>query len=153
MLKWFCSTRDSLKLLDWIEGKCGRTSSFWVFSSRSLVWARRLWWRAHTKINEKSTAAIALSNISTRRRIVVTKTPIQNNFLEYHAIVQLWNRFLLGTVAQFIEYFAKPIKTGSRPIDLNLTKKSYETQIPCVAKCSKVDYIFAYFTAIYRKFV
>ncbi len=43
----------------------------------------------HIPKNEKSAAVIALSNISTRIRIVVTKTPIQNNVLEYHAIVQL----------------------------------------------------------------
>jgi transcriptional regulator ATRX len=61
----------------------------------------------HTLKNEKSA-----SKISTRRRITLTGTPIQNNLLEYHAMVQFVKPLLLGTAAHFTDFFAKPINNG-----------------------------------------
>jgi transcriptional regulator ATRX len=61
----------------------------------------------HTLKNEKSA-----SNISTRRRITLTGTPIQNNLLEYHAMVQFVKPLLLGTDAHFTDFFSKPINNG-----------------------------------------
>ncbi|EFX66174.1 hypothetical protein DAPPUDRAFT_332470 [Daphnia pulex] len=61
----------------------------------------------HTLKNEKSA-----SNILTRRRITLTGTPIQNNLLEYHAVVQFVKPLLLGTAAHFTDFFAKPINNG-----------------------------------------
>uniref|UniRef100_A0A0P6GYP7 ATP-dependent helicase ATRX n=1 Tax=Daphnia magna TaxID=35525 RepID=A0A0P6GYP7_9CRUS len=81
----------------------------------------------HVLKNEKTASYEALNKIATRRRIVLTGTPLQNNLEEYFCMVQFVKPNLLGTITEFKNRFANPIKNGqaadSTDSDVRLMKR------------------------------
>ncbi|XP_031623433.1 transcriptional regulator ATRX homolog isoform X2 [Contarinia nasturtii] len=66
----------------------------------------------HMIKNQKSTTSAAVNKISTRRRIVLTGTPIQNNLKEYYSMVNFIKPSFLGTEKEFANLYVNPIKSG-----------------------------------------
>lgn len=66
----------------------------------------------HVVKNGKTSTSKALNGVKTKRRIILTGTPLQNNLLEYHSMMQIVNPKLLGPIEGFKATFADPIKAG-----------------------------------------
>ena len=81
----------------------------------------------HILKNTKSALNIALNRIKTRRRIILTGTPLQNNLSEYFAMVDFVKPKLLGTFNEFRNRFVNPITNGqsldSTDRDVRVMKK------------------------------
>ena len=81
----------------------------------------------HVLKNTKSALNIAMNKIKTRRRIILTGTPLQNNLSEYFAMVDFVKPKLLGTYQEFRNRFVNPISNGqnsdSTDRDVRVMKK------------------------------
>ncbi|EFA07270.2 transcriptional regulator ATRX homolog isoform X2 [Tribolium castaneum] len=81
----------------------------------------------HQLKNGKTLKTQALMKVKTKRRIVLTGTPLQNNLKEYYFMVQFVKPHLLGTYLEYTNRFASPIMNGqfhdSTPGDIKLMKK------------------------------
>ncbi|XP_056625412.1 transcriptional regulator ATRX-like [Triplophysa dalaica] len=96
----------------------------------------------HVLKNEASAVSKAMNSIRTRRRVVLTGTPLQNNLIEYHCMVTFIKENLLGSVKEFRNRFINPIQNGqcadSTFTDVRVMKKRahilYEMLAGCVQR-------------------
>uniref|UniRef100_A0A336KEU9 CSON000136 protein n=1 Tax=Culicoides sonorensis TaxID=179676 RepID=A0A336KEU9_CULSO len=81
----------------------------------------------HVIKNKKSGISKAVSQIKTKRRIILTGTPIQNNLNEYYCMVNFIKPSFLGTEKEFNNLYANPIKSGqhrdSTPSEIRQMKR------------------------------
>ncbi|XP_041652895.1 transcriptional regulator ATRX [Cheilinus undulatus] len=96
----------------------------------------------HILKNEASAVSKAMNSIKTRRRVVLTGTPLQNNLVEYHCMVNFIKENLLGSIKEFRNRFINPIQNGqcadSTLQDVRIMKKRahilYEMLAGCVQR-------------------
>ncbi|XP_019121038.2 transcriptional regulator ATRX isoform X2 [Larimichthys crocea] len=96
----------------------------------------------HILKNEASAVSKAMNSIRTRRRVVLTGTPLQNNLVEYHCMVNFIKENLLGSIKEFRNRFINPIQNGqcadSTFQDVRIMKKRahilYEMLAGCVQR-------------------
>ncbi|CAN9501704.1 unnamed protein product [Ophioblennius macclurei] len=93
----------------------------------------------HILRNETSNISKAMNAIKTRRRVVLTGTPMQNNLIEYHCMVNFIKRNLLGSLKEFRNRFINPIQNGqcadSTPKDVRVMKKRAHVLHAMLAGC------------------
>ena len=66
----------------------------------------------HVIKNEKTGISKSLNSIITKRRVILTGTPLQNNLVEYHCMVSFVKPSLLGTTKEFKNMYENPINNG-----------------------------------------
>lgn len=66
----------------------------------------------HIIKNQHTLVFKTLNKVKTKRRIVLTGTPIQNDLLEYYVLVEFVKPNLLGTTTNFKDRFLDPIDKG-----------------------------------------
>nr|XP_046261942.1 transcriptional regulator ATRX [Scatophagus argus] len=96
----------------------------------------------HILKNEASAVSKAMNSIRTKRRVVLTGTPLQNNLVEYHCMVNFIKENLLGSIKEFRNRFINPIQNGqcadSTLHDVRIMKKRahilYEMLAGCVQR-------------------
>ena len=81
----------------------------------------------HVLKNPKSAFNKTVSRFTTKRKIILTGTPLQNNLGEYYTMVDLIKPNLLGSSLEFSNGFTNPIGNGlhndSKPEDVQLMKR------------------------------
>uniref|UniRef100_UPI00398F7FDB transcriptional regulator ATRX n=1 Tax=Pristiophorus japonicus TaxID=55135 RepID=UPI00398F7FDB len=96
----------------------------------------------HILKNEASAISKAMNSVRSKRRIILTGTPLQNNLVEYHCMVNFIKENLLGSIKEFRNRFMNPIQNGqcadSTLVDVRVMKKRahilYEMLAGCVQR-------------------
>lgn len=99
----------------------------------------------HLLRNDGSKISKALNDIKTKRRVVLTGTPLQNNLVEYHCMVSFIKKNLLGSLGEFRNRFINPIQNGqcadSTPRDVRIMKNRAHVLHAMLAGCvQRKDY-------------
>ena len=68
----------------------------------------------HELKNDKTAKAKNIKLVKTRRRIILTGTPLQNNMTEYFVMMDFVKPFLLGNKKEFSNRFSTPIDKGQK---------------------------------------
>uniref|UniRef100_H2Y5N4 Transcriptional regulator ATRX n=1 Tax=Ciona savignyi TaxID=51511 RepID=H2Y5N4_CIOSA len=93
----------------------------------------------HIIKNEATSLCTVMSSIKTRRRVVLTGTPLQNNLMEYYCMVNFIKPRLLGSAKEFNNRFTHPISNGqhvdSTEKDVKLMKKRSHVLHELLAGC------------------
>ncbi|KAJ6638887.1 Protein CHROMATIN REMODELING 20 [Pseudolycoriella hygida] len=66
----------------------------------------------HMIKNSTAATTLAVNQIRTKRRIILTGTPMQNHLMEYFSMVNFVRPNFLSSKQHFNEFFAEPIKSG-----------------------------------------
>ena len=69
----------------------------------------------HKLKNAEIKTTQAVSEVSTKRRVILSGTPIQNDLTEFHAMVSFVNPGILGSLDVFCRVFQEPIARGREP--------------------------------------
>lgn len=69
----------------------------------------------HRLKNNNIKAAVQLNKIECNRRILLTGTPIQNDLLEFHSLIDFVNPGILGTYSEFKNKYETPILHSQQP--------------------------------------
>ncbi|CAF0869519.1 unnamed protein product [Rotaria sp. Silwood1] len=83
----------------------------------------------HIIKNPRSAIACTLAKVRTRRRIVLTGTPMQNNLKEYFSMVNFCKPNFLGTEREFSYLFRKPIEAGQHRDSLPYQVKTMRSRV------------------------
>jgi DNA repair and recombination RAD54-like protein len=70
---------------------------------------------AHRLKNADTATTQALASLVTRRRVLLSGTPMQNDLEEFYAMVDFTNPGVLGTPSSFRRTYMHPILTGREP--------------------------------------
>eukprot|EP00042_Codosiga_hollandica_P055647 m.784613 g.784613 ORF g.784613 m.784613 type:complete len:463 (+) comp59157_c0_seq4:552-1940(+) len=77
--------------------------------------------------------------LKTKRRVILSGTPIQNDLLEYFSLIQFCNPSMLGTVAEFRKKFENPILAArdscASDVQLKLGQERLEELATIVNRC------------------
>lgn len=83
----------------------------------------------HRLKNLESQTYKSLMTLQTKRRIIISGTPIQNDLLEYFSLVQFCNPGMLGSMSEFRKKFENPIL---RSRDAGATDKEVQVGQECL---------------------
>lgn len=93
----------------------------------------------HLLKNDRTSLSDVVSNVRTKRRIVLSGTPLQNNLEEFYCMVNFVKPYLLGTPKEFANRFVNPIMNGqyknSNDQDIKLMKRRSHVLYELLKSC------------------